>query len=117
LGGNPCSDNGVIRKEAEDQTRKRVKEDLEDSAAKYADHAENTILKLQQGYLKKYHPRQYAQSPNVSQSSQDVPNKRFGGGVSALFRGWQEDLRGLEPSKSEEGIANIAHVFQLCLLN
>ncbi len=41
----------------EDQTRKRVEKDLEESAAKYADYAENTILKLQQAYLKKYHLR------------------------------------------------------------
>ncbi|KAF8269723.1 Rho GTPase activation protein [Lactarius quietus] len=67
-------DNDIIRplttpiqKETEGQTRKRVEEGLEDSAAKYADHAENTIMKLQQAYLKKYHPRQYAHSPDDSQ--------------------------------------------------
>ncbi|KAI9453211.1 Rho GTPase activation protein [Lactarius psammicola] len=115
LGGNPCSNNRVIRKETEDQTRKRVEEDLEYSTARYADHAENKILKLQQAYLKKYHPRQYAHSTDVSQSPQDVPNtgQRLGGRVSALFRGRQEDLSGLEPAKSEGGIANIAHEFQL----
>ena len=116
LGGNPCSDNRVIRKETEDQTRKRVEEDLEDSATKYADHAENTILKLQQAYLKKYHPRQYAHSNDVSQHHEDAPNRRLSGRVSALFRGRQEDLQGLEP-KSEEGIAHITHGFQLGLLN
>ncbi|KAH8996945.1 hypothetical protein EDB86DRAFT_953830 [Lactarius hatsudake] len=55
-------DNDVIKpltnlKETEDRTRKRVEEDLGESAAKYADHTENTILKLQQEYWKKYHPR------------------------------------------------------------
>ncbi|KAH9161027.1 hypothetical protein EDB89DRAFT_810156 [Lactarius sanguifluus] len=87
-------DNDVIKpltnlKETEDRTRKRVEEDLGESAAKYADHAENTILKLQQEYWKKYHPR-------------------LGGKSSALFRDRQEDtpastpVRELEPSKSEE---------------
>ncbi|KAH8989319.1 hypothetical protein EDB86DRAFT_1903013 [Lactarius hatsudake] len=100
-------DNDVIRplavlKETEDQTRKRVEEGLEESAAKYADHAENTILKLQQAYLKKHHPRQYPQSTDVSQHSQDGPNRRFGNRVSAIFGGRQEDIGGLEPSRSEE---------------
>ncbi|KAI9433271.1 hypothetical protein H4582DRAFT_2101678 [Lactarius indigo] len=100
-------DNDVINpltvlKETEDQIRRRVEEGLEESAAKYADHAENTILKLQQAYLKKHHPRQYPQSTDVSQHSQDVPNKKFGNRVSAIFGGRQEDLGGLEPSKSEE---------------
>ncbi|KAH9055025.1 hypothetical protein EDB87DRAFT_1356344 [Lactarius vividus] len=75
-------DNDVIKplavlKETEDQTRKRVEEGLEESAAKYADHAENTILKLQQAYLKKHHPRQHPQSTDILQSSQDGPNKRL----------------------------------------
>ncbi|KAH9051867.1 hypothetical protein EDB87DRAFT_1816926 [Lactarius vividus] len=100
-------DNDVIKplatlKETEDRTRKRVEEGLEESAAKYADHAENTILKLQQAYLKKHNPRQYAQSIGVSPGSQDSLNKRFGNKVSALFGGRQEDLGGLEPSKSEQ---------------
>ncbi|KAH9051873.1 hypothetical protein EDB87DRAFT_630949 [Lactarius vividus] len=102
-------DNDVIKplatlKETEDQTRKRVEEGLEESAAKYADHTENTILRLQQTYLKKPNPRQYAQSTDVLQYSQDVPNKRVGNSVSVStqFGGRQEDSGGLEPSKSEE---------------
>ncbi|KAI9433266.1 hypothetical protein H4582DRAFT_997081 [Lactarius indigo] len=99
-------DNDVIKplaalKETEDRTRKRVEEGLEESAAKYADHAENTILKFQQAYLKKHHPRQAPQSTNVSRYPQDGLNKTFGK-FSALFGGRQEDLGGLEPSKSEE---------------
>ena len=117
MGGNPCSDHEIVRKETEDQTRKRVEEGLEDSAAKYADHAENTILKLQQAYLKKYNPRQYAYSNDASQHPEDGPNRRLSGRVSALFRGRQEDSQGLEPAKSEEGIANISHGFQVTLLN
>ncbi|KAH8989329.1 Rho GTPase activation protein [Lactarius hatsudake] len=86
-------DNDVIKplamlKETENRTRKRVEDDLEGSAAKYADHAENTILKLQQAYLKKRRPRQH---------SQDGPNKRSGD-----RDGRQEDLGRREPSKSEE---------------
>ncbi|KAH9029692.1 hypothetical protein EDB85DRAFT_1508865 [Lactarius pseudohatsudake] len=100
-------DNDVIKplatlKETEDRTRKRVEEGLEESAAKYADHAENTILKLQQAYLKKHNPRQYAQPTDVSQGYQDGLNRRIGNKVSALFGGRQEDLGGLESSKSEE---------------
>ncbi|KAI9429807.1 Rho GTPase activation protein [Lactarius indigo] len=78
----------AVLKETGDQTRRRVEEGLEESAAKYADHTENTILKLQQAYLKKHHPRQY---------SQDSPNKRPGNGD-----GRQEDLGGCEPSESKE---------------
>ncbi|KAH8989331.1 hypothetical protein EDB86DRAFT_1907683 [Lactarius hatsudake] len=97
-------DNDVIKplatlKETEDQTRKRVEEGLEESAVKYANHAENTILKLQQAYLKKHKPRQYTQS----QYTRDSLNKRFGDWVSARFGSRQEDLGGLGPSNSEEG--------------
>ncbi len=88
----------------EDGTRKWIEEDLKKSAAKYADHAENEIPKLQQAYLKKYHPEQYAHST-------DVQNKRFGGKVSALFRGRRGDLQEPEPAKSERGIADITHGF------
>ncbi|KAH9051869.1 hypothetical protein EDB87DRAFT_1836128 [Lactarius vividus] len=100
-------DNDVIKplvmlKETEDQTRKRVEESLEKSAAKYANHTENTILKLQQAYLKKHNHRQYPQSTDVSQYSQDIANKRFGNKASAQFGGRQENVRGLEPSKSGE---------------
>ena len=35
----------------------RIAADLETSAAKYADHAENIISKLQKAYFKKYHPQ------------------------------------------------------------
>ena len=86
----------------------RIEEDLKESAAKYADHAENEILKLQQVYLKKYHPRKYAHSTEV------VPNKRVGGKVSALFRGRPEPTK---PAKSDEGITDVTHVFQLGFLN
>jgi len=47
----------VIWKESNDGTRKRIEKDLKGSAARYADFAENKISKLQQAYLKKYHPR------------------------------------------------------------
>ncbi|KAH9017672.1 hypothetical protein EDB85DRAFT_2015103, partial [Lactarius pseudohatsudake] len=79
-------------KETRDETRKRIEEDLKGTAAKYADYAENTISKLQRAYLKEYHPQQCAHSTDASQCPQDVPNKRFGGKVSALFRSRREDL-------------------------
>ncbi|KAH9032158.1 hypothetical protein EDB85DRAFT_1274326 [Lactarius pseudohatsudake] len=55
-------DNDVIKplitlKEKEGQTGKWIEEDLKESAAEYADHAENTVSKLQQAYFKKHHPR------------------------------------------------------------
>ncbi|KAH8996920.1 hypothetical protein EDB86DRAFT_3076814 [Lactarius hatsudake] len=114
---SPSSDNGVIRKETESRTRKRVEEGLEESASKYADHAENTILRLQQTYLKNHHPRQHPQSDDTSQGSQDVPNKGFGDRFFGLFGSRQEDLGAREPSKSEDGTANIIHESQLGLLN
>ncbi|KAH8997020.1 hypothetical protein EDB86DRAFT_3155043 [Lactarius hatsudake] len=98
-------DNDVIKplrtlKETKDETRKRIKEDLKGTATKYADYAENTISKLQRAYLKKYYPQQCAHSTDASQCPQDIPNKRFGGRVSALFRSWREDLWDPEPTKS-----------------
>ncbi|KAF8269710.1 hypothetical protein EI94DRAFT_1724495 [Lactarius quietus] len=103
-------DSDVIKplktlKETKDATRKRIKDDLKGSAAKYADHAENTISKLQQEYLKKYHPLEESPLTEVSQRPEDARNKRFGGKVSSLFRGRREDLREPELSraaKSEE---------------
>ncbi|KAH9007773.1 hypothetical protein EDB83DRAFT_2193921, partial [Lactarius deliciosus] len=52
-------DNDIIKqlttlKKTKDETRKRIEEDLKESAAQYANYAENTISKLQQAYLKKY---------------------------------------------------------------
>ncbi|KAH9008424.1 hypothetical protein EDB83DRAFT_526942 [Lactarius deliciosus] len=100
-------DNDVIKplatlKETESLSRKRVEEGLEESASKYADHAENTILRLQHTYLKKHHPHQHPQSDDTSQGSQGVPNKGFGDRFFGLFGSRQEDLGGREPSKSEE---------------
>ncbi|KAF8258274.1 hypothetical protein EI94DRAFT_1708134 [Lactarius quietus] len=39
------------------ETRKHIEKGLNKSAAKYADHAEGTISRLQQAYLKRYYPR------------------------------------------------------------
>ncbi|KAH9007784.1 Rho GTPase activation protein [Lactarius deliciosus] len=74
-------------KETEDQTGKWMEEDLKDSAAEYADHAENTVSKLQQAYFKKHHPR-------------------FGVKTSTLFRGLQADLQEPEPAKSDEEVVS-----------
>ncbi|KAH9167603.1 Rho GTPase activation protein [Lactarius sanguifluus] len=40
-------------KDAQDRTRKRVKDDLKGSAAAYADYAENTLPKLKRAYFRK----------------------------------------------------------------
>ncbi|KAI9456987.1 hypothetical protein BJY52DRAFT_527106 [Lactarius psammicola] len=102
-------DNDVIKplitlKESEDKTRKRIEEDLKESAAKYADYAANTISGYQQEYLKKYYPQQDDHPTDISRRppSLNIPNKRFGGKVSALFRGRQRDLREREPVKQNE---------------
>ena len=103
-----------------DETRKRIKEDLKESAAKYADHVENTISKLQLAYLKEHNPLEYSHSTEVLQRPEDDRSKRFGGKISALFRGWREDVREPElakPIKSEEGIANITLEFKVNLLS
>ncbi|KAH9165434.1 hypothetical protein EDB89DRAFT_2233423 [Lactarius sanguifluus] len=97
-------DHDVIKplttlKESKDERRKRIEENLKRSAALYADHAENKFSKLQQVYLKKYHPHQHARSTYMSQRPEDSPNKSFGGKISALFRGRWEDLRDPEPPK------------------
>ena len=100
-----------MRKETKDETRRQIKEDLKASGAKYADHAENTISRLQKAYLKKY-----SHYTKASQRPEDAQNNRFGVKVAALFRGRREDLRAPElakPAKSEEGIANITHGFKL----
>jgi hypothetical protein len=93
--------------------RKRVQEELKRSTSSYADHAENTISKLQQAYLKKYQSQQDDYFAEASQRHQDVPNNGFGSGVSSLFRGWWEDWQ----VPSEEGITGVTHGFQLGSLN
>lgn len=110
-GKSLCTDNWVIGKETEDQTRQRVQEDLEDSATKYADHAENTIMKLQQAYLKKNNPRQHAQSTDGSQRPEDALNRRISSRFSALFHARQVDLQGQDAVKSEEGIVCLTHAW------
>ncbi|KAH9010250.1 hypothetical protein EDB84DRAFT_1406552 [Lactarius hengduanensis] len=90
----------VTLKEMQDETRTRIEEDLKKSAAQYANHAENTISKLQQAYLKKYFPRECAHSIDDLRGHRDIPtNKRFGDKVSGLFRGRREDLREPGPAK------------------
>ncbi|KAH8979700.1 Rho GTPase activation protein [Lactarius hatsudake] len=55
--------------DAEDQTRKRLETNLKNSAADYADYAENTIAKLQQTFLKKNPPGDHAQSTGPQRAS------------------------------------------------
>ena len=86
----------------------------------YVDHAEKKISKLQEAYMRKYLPQEYARFTEASQRAQDVPAQSFGDRMSALFRGRREDLQDREPAKyapSEEGNATIVHGFQLGLLN
>ncbi|KAH9032178.1 hypothetical protein EDB85DRAFT_2275183 [Lactarius pseudohatsudake] len=67
-------DTDVIRplaalKDAEDQTRKRLETNLRNSAADYADYAENTIAKLQQTCLRKKPPGDHAPSTGPQRAS------------------------------------------------
>lgn len=105
----------MIRKESNDKTRKRIGEALKASAGSYADYAETKVLNLQHtAYSRKQRPQSYVDSASISQRSQDVPNKRFGSRVSALFRGRREDLRELESVKatpSDDGNAKDTHGF------
>ena len=80
-------------------TRKRMEEDLTASASDYTNFAENTISKLQQAYLKKYHPRQY------SQSTQDALNERAGGKKSGASHRQQGET---ELAPSHDGIGDIS---------
>jgi hypothetical protein len=101
-GGNPYANNWENRKGSTEETRMRIEDDLKESAAHYSDHVENKISKLQEAYLRKYHPQQCC--------PEDVRNKGFGGKVSALFRPRRD-------SEPEEGIVNATHEFQLGVLN
>jgi hypothetical protein len=62
-------------------------------------------MKLQQAYLKKNNPRQYAHSTDGSHCPGDALNRRPSSRVSALFRGPHE---GTDPAKSE-GIACLTY--------
>ncbi len=103
----------AICKETSDETRKQTRKDLRESAAKYADHAEKEVSKLQREYLKRFYPQEFSHSIG-SQRSSDSPNKRFGGKVSTLFRGRREEPVSVVP---KEGIVDVTHEFQLDLLN
>ena len=100
-----CSNGKALRKEANNELKDWNKNGLKLSASRYADHAENRILELQQGYSRKYQPQQYASSANVSPSLQDVPRKRFASGMSNPFRSWWEDKQETaKATSSEEGM-------------
>ena len=43
----------IYPKETQDRTRKRIKEDLKNSASDHSDYAENTLPKLKRAYIKK----------------------------------------------------------------
>ena len=90
--------------------------DLDGSASWYADHAENEVSQLQQAYMRKYQPQQYAYSSNVSQRPQDDQYDRFGSMRSASFSLPASCWQGFESASaapSEEGIADVTHAFQL----
>ncbi|KAN0140322.1 hypothetical protein V8E53_002218 [Lactarius tabidus] len=89
-----------ILKKNWDKQRNNIQKDLKHSASMYANLAENRVAKLQQAYSRKYQPQKDAHAANVSQHPQDIPNKRFGSRVSALFRGRREDQREPEPAKA-----------------
>ena len=97
----------MARKESNDKTREWIDKGLKGSARCYADYAETTVSTLQQGYLRKYQPQQYASSAKVLQHPHYVPNKRFGNMGPETP---EDDSYG-------EGITDAIHRFQLDLLN
>ncbi|KAH9032135.1 hypothetical protein EDB85DRAFT_2145695 [Lactarius pseudohatsudake] len=80
------------------QRGKQIEEDLKESAAKYADYAENTVSRLQEAYSKKKSLPQ--DSTDVPRRSKGAANKGFGSKFSAIFRR-REESRAPEPAKSE----------------
>ena len=82
--------------------RKQMEEDLTKSASDYANLAENTISKLQQAYLKKYHPRHY------SQSTQDPLNKWVRDKESGPSHRQQGVMPETEFAQSDDGIGKIS---------
>ncbi|KAH8984612.1 hypothetical protein EDB92DRAFT_1475361 [Lactarius akahatsu] len=94
-------------KETGDQTRKRIDKNLRNSAPDYADHAENTISKLQQAYLTKYPPVDHSHSTT---SFQHVPSRRFG---VNLFRNRRE----LDRAEFEEPVLEDDYRKAVRLLN
>lgn len=91
----------AIQRELVVEIRKRMEEDLTKSAAGYSHFAENTISRLQQAFLKKYHSRPY------SHTTQDTPNNRSRGKQSSASRRQQGVIRETELITSEDGIAHI----------
>ncbi|KAH9009030.1 hypothetical protein EDB84DRAFT_1548932 [Lactarius hengduanensis] len=95
-------DTNVIRPLAalkENQTRKRLETNLRNSAADYADYAENTIAKLQQTCLKKNPPGDHAHSTGPQRAS----DKKF-----HSFPKPPKPKREPERAESEEPCAAIA---------
>ena len=82
-----------------------MEEFLTESASEYAHFAENTISKLQQAYLKKYHPRQHSHSTQDSFES----NKRLEGMKLGASRR-QKVMPEIEPAPSDDGIADISNI-------
>ena len=92
---------------------------LDLSASNYADSAEKRISQLQklfrQGYSRKYQPRQYAYSANVSQHPQGSLGLFEEFRKSAPYDRPAEYWQGFESADaaSWECIADVTHEFQL----
>jgi hypothetical protein len=87
-----------------------MEEDLKESATACAHYSENTISKLQQAYLKKYHPRQYIHSTQVA------PNTKMRGKYSAAPCCQQGVIWETESIQSEDGAPNISNICQFSSL-
>ncbi|KAI0063187.1 RhoGAP-domain-containing protein [Artomyces pyxidatus] len=82
----------VSFKDTQERTRKRMKEDLKDSAAAHADYAENVLPKLKRAYLKK---------------CQDVEDHRLGSATSphtTQAPGFYSETSGMSNSKSNPSL-------------
>ena len=89
---------------------------MKKSAEDYANHAESTLSKLGQVYLKKY--QDYVRPAEMPRRTLDPSNKKIGSKFSSLFRS-RRDTEGTESevAESEEVGASIMLMIQILLLN
>jgi hypothetical protein len=84
FGRLPVSNDKLIWKRSNYTKRERVEGELKRSASAYADHAESTVSKLQQEYLKRHQSKEYDDFADASQRPQD--------GIADIIHGFQLGL-------------------------
>ena len=99
-----CSNSRVVWKKLSDDTKHWNENNLQLSASRYADHAEKRVVKLQKAYSKRYQRQKYhdADSANVSQRPQNVPNKKLASVTDDECREAVADLNRLRRARAED---------------